>query len=115
MPLMTPQLDLTLTAELRTECVAFLNRIAEYSPTLALLKATGTGDPIARWYYAAYRPDNLDTLIAEYERRGVALLHQVSGLTVAIPQIDLLGELQGKTLARGATGIEVRERDSGII
>jgi hypothetical protein len=114
MPRMTPQLDLTLTAELRTECVAFLNRITEYSPTLALLKATGTGDPVARWYYAAYGPDNLDALVPEYERRGIPLLHQVSGLTVAIRQNDLLGELQGKTLARGATGIEVRERDGGI-
>jgi hypothetical protein len=111
---MTGQLDLTLTAELNTECVAFLNRITEYSPTLALLKATGTGDSAARWYYAAYGPDNLDTLVPEYERRGIPLLHQVSGLTVAIPQNDLLGELQGKTLGRGTTGIEVRERDSGI-
>jgi hypothetical protein len=114
MPRMTPHLDLTLTAELRTECLAFLNRITEYTPTLALLKGTRTGDLVARWYYAAYGPDNLDALVPEYERRGIPLLHQVSGFTVAIPQNDLLGELQGKTLARGATGIEVRERDSGI-
>ena len=114
MPRMTPQLDLTLTAELRAECVAFLSRITEYSPTLVLVKATRLGDPVARWSYAAYGPDNLDALVPDYERLGIPLLHRVSDLTVAIPQSSLLAELEGKTLARGSTGLEVRERESGI-
>ena len=111
---MTPILDLTLTAELRAECVAFLKRITEYDPTLVLLKSTRVGDSAPRWSYAAYGPDNLSALIPEYERRGIPLLHRVSDLTVAIPQADLVRELNGKTLARGPSGIEPREREGGI-
>lgn len=107
-------LDLTFTDELRTECIAFLDRITAYRATLVLMKGTIADDPVERWSYAAYGPDNLNALVPEYERRGIPLLHQVSELTVAIPQHDLLGELEGKTLARGATGIEVRKRDSAI-
>ena len=111
---MTPPLDLTFSAELMTECIAFLSRITEYQATLVLLKGTTGDDPIERWSYGVYAPENLDDLIARYERLGVPLLHQVSGITVAIPQSNLLAELQGKTLVRGIDGLEVQERDGGI-
>jgi hypothetical protein len=111
---MAPPLDLTFSAELLTECNAFLGRITEYQATLVLLKGTRSDDPIERWSYGAYGPKNLSALVPRYERLGLPLLHQVSGLTVAIPQTNLLAELQGKTLVRGVEGLEVRERDSVI-
>jgi hypothetical protein len=113
MPQPTPLLDLTLTTELYAECVAFLSRITEYSPTLVLLKGTRGDDPVPRWTYAAYGP-NLDDMVPAYERRGIPLLYRLSELTIAIPQQDLVRELEGKTLARGPNGIEVRNRGSGI-
>ena len=103
-------LELTFAADLRTECIIFLRGITEYTATLVLLKGTRNGEPIERWSYGTYGPENLDFMVPEYERRGVPLLHQVSGLTVAIPQSQLLGELRGKALVRGAAGIELRER-----
>lgn len=111
---LAPRLDLTFTDELRAECVAFLKRITEYSPTLVLLKGTSTGDPVERWSYGAYAPSNLETRSPVYEEHGTALLYEVSGLTVAIPQTHLLQALEGKILARDSKGLELRERDSGI-
>jgi hypothetical protein len=103
--------DLELADDLRSECVAFLSRITGYRATLVLTKGTTNRDPVERWSYGAYGPQNLQALGPEYERRGVPLLYRVSDLMVAIPQDHLLKELEGKILARSTGGgIELRER-----
>lgn len=108
------QLDLKLTDELRTECIRFLERITEYQPTLVLTKGAENGSPREYWSYGAYGPENLQTLGPEFNRLGHVLLYQVSGLTVAIPQTHLLRELEGKTLARTANGIEILDHIGDI-
>lgn len=62
MPRMVQRLNLTFTDDLRTECIAFLSRITDYAPTLVLMKGARNYDPVERWWYGAYGPDNLRTL-----------------------------------------------------
>ena len=110
MSLRPQPLDLEFADDLRAECVAFLSRITDYRATLVLTKGNTDRDPVERWSYGAYGPRNLQALGPEYERRNVPLLYQASNLMVAIPQNHLLKELEGKTLVRSASGIELKDR-----
>jgi hypothetical protein len=122
MPSVAPPLDLALADDLRRECLAFLQRQSEPHSTLVLLKGTRaviehgqrTEDPTERWSYAAYGPDQLRDLEAMYAQRGVPLLHEISGMLVAIPQTHLLEELKGRTLTRGGLGLVLVDRGDGI-
>src|SRR5207248_3345914 len=107
-------LDLTFTPEAKAEVVAFLARIRDFPPTLSLMNARASGDSEDRWTYGAYAPRNLEVVGTELEAIGHPLLYSFDGLTVAIPQFDLIPELTGKTLGLGARGLILQERPHGI-
>jgi len=122
MPSVAPPLDLTLADDLRREWLAFLQRQSEPGSTLVLLKGTRaviqhgerTEDPTERWSYTTYGPDQLRHLEATYAQHGFPLLHEISGITVAIPQTQLLQELKGRTLTRDSSGLVLVDRSDGI-
>jgi hypothetical protein len=107
-------LDLQLTADARAQAMSVLRRGDTDISTLCLLKGRRDDEPQERWYFGLYGSENVNFLSQGLEGLGRALLYDVAGLIVAIPQVDLLVELSGKTLAIQQDRIVVLERKSGI-
>jgi len=121
MPSVAPTLDFAFADDLRRECLAYLKR-SEPNSALVLLKGTRTvieagqrtKDPTERWSYAAYAPVQLRGLQEIYAQQGLPLIHEISGMLVAIPQTHLLEELKGRTLTRDSSGLVLVDRADGI-
>jgi hypothetical protein len=95
-----PVLDLQLSIELVQRVTRFLHSIKEFPATLCLLKGKALGEDTApRWTYGSYGPDNISAVEPELAQLGHPLLYKVGDLIVAIPQYQLVSELEGKTLA----------------
>jgi hypothetical protein len=107
-------LDLQLTADARARAKSLLRKGDLDPSTLCLLKGRRDDEPQEHWYFGLYGPQNVDFLSQELEGLDRALLYDVGGLIVAIPQVDLLVELYGKTLAIRQERIVVLERERGI-
>ena len=107
-------LDLRFTPELREEILSFLAGITEYEPTLSLMKSTHADDPEEAWHYGAYAPRNIEVLAPEFGRLGHPLLYSADDLVVAIPQVHLLAELRGKTLAQGPGRLVLMDREPRV-
>jgi hypothetical protein len=114
MPSVAPPLDLTLADDLRLECLAYLQRQSLPGSTLVLLKSKRSGHSSERWGYAAYGPAQLQHLETQYAEYGFPLVHEVSGMLVAIPQTHLLEALKGRTLTRDSSGLVLVDRVDGI-
>jgi hypothetical protein len=71
-------------------------------------------DPIERWFYTVFGPNQLQDLEAQYAKHGFPLVHDISGMLVAIPQTHLLKELSGRTLTRDRSGLVLADRGDGI-
>jgi len=105
---------LSFTPEARAKITAFLARITDYVPILCIMKGRSLPETVDRWTYGAYGPQNIDGLAPEYEQRGKPLLYIADGITVAIPQYQLIHEIEGKVLGLGDGCLVVLENDAAI-
>jgi hypothetical protein len=105
---------LAFSPQARAKIDAFLARITEYPPTLCIMKGRTLPETDDKWTYGAYGPDNLKALAPDYERLGKPLLYAVDGLSVAIPQYQLVHELEGKVLELGDGCLIVRDGNAAI-
>jgi hypothetical protein len=104
-------LDVLITVELKAAMLRFIDSITEFKPTICLMKGHWSGGTEASWYFGAYAPENIEAVGSELAHQGHPLLYCIGDMTVAIPQFDLVPELNGKSLSVGARGIEVENRD----
>ena len=111
---MLAAIDLTFTEEARSRIASFLGSITEYPPTLTLMKGTTNNDSTERWTYGAYGPENIKAVEPSLLERGKPLLYSVDGMVAAIPQFQLVHELEGKTLGLGVRGLAVLEREHDV-
>ena len=88
-----PQLDLRIAPDARSRIVRFIASTdrSDAVPTLMM-------DVHKRWSIGAYYQENIEGLSPEYEKNGWPLLHSCDGLTMAIPQWNLVPVLRGLTL-----------------
>jgi hypothetical protein len=89
------------TPPARTEVERALQKANVKGGVLALFRHD---DPASRWSYAVYPPDRIDALATALESRGVALLYELDGLTVAISDQHDVRALGGKQLGVGGSG-----------
>ena len=101
--------NVKFTAEAKGHIDAFLATITDYPPTLALMKGRASGDTVERWRYSAYAPENIKRVEPELLQLGKPLLYAVDGYVAAIPQFQLIHELEGRSLGIGERGLVVLE------
>jgi len=65
-------------------------------------------DVDGKWSIGAYYQENIDGLRPLYQEKGWPLLYACDGLTLAIPQYQVLSTLRGRTLDRTTDGYVVR-------
>jgi|SRR6266850_5310009 len=86
-------LNLRVAPDARSRIVRFVASIDRPDAVATLMFDTNK-----RWSIGAYYRENIDGLTPEYEKNGWPLLHSCDGLTLAIPQWNLVPILEGRTL-----------------
>ena len=77
---------------------------------MAFLKGRKEGEVGEHWLYGTYSADKVVTAAREVELHGYALLYEVEGITVAIPQFHLLSELEGMHIDEEDGRLVLREQ-----
>jgi len=61
-----------------------------------------------RWSIGAYYRENIEGLTPKYQENGWPLLHSCDGVTLAIPQYNVVPVLDGRILDRTSDGYVIR-------
>jgi hypothetical protein len=103
-------LRIKLLPEVRQVLESVLRGAKDSQPTICFTKGRVDNEREERWTIGAYSRAQ----ISEMERDGKPLLYSVEGFVVAIPQSELMNELEDKIFGLGPRGLVVLDREPGI-
>jgi hypothetical protein len=103
-------LRIKLLPEVRQALESVLSGAKDIQPTICLTKGRVGNEREQRWTIGAYS----QTQIGEMVGVGKPLLYSIETFVVAIPQSELINELNDKTLGLGPGGLVVLDRGPGI-
>ena len=104
------QLDARLTDTGKAELLQFVQDVPEPDSVIAFLKGRVEGADAETWFYGTYGKDKVSRIAHEVEQHGHALLYEIDGVTVAIPQFHLMSELLGMIIDVEKGRLAIRER-----
>jgi hypothetical protein len=103
-------LRVKLLPEVTQALESILSSAKDIQPTICFTKGRVDNEREERWTVGAYSRAQ----ISEMERVGKPLLYSVETFVVAIPQYELINELEDKIFGLGAHGLVVLDRAPGI-
>jgi hypothetical protein len=103
-------LRIKLLPKVKQVLESILSAAKDTQPTICFTKGRMNNELEERWTIGAYS----QAQISEMERAGKPLLYSVGGFVVAIPQYELINELEDKIFGLGPRGLVVLDRDPGI-
>jgi len=95
------KIDVKFTPAARARLEAFIASIDSPGATICLMKGRVSGEHFDWWRYNYYDDWNIPKVTEMLAPLGRPLLYDCDGLTIALPQFQLIPELEGKTLALG--------------
>jgi hypothetical protein len=104
------RLRVKLLPEVRQVLESILSSAKDIQPTICFTKGREDNEREERWTVGAYSRAQ----IIEMERVGRPLLYSVERFVVAIPQYELINELEDKTFGLGPHGLLLLDRERGI-
>jgi hypothetical protein len=90
------RLGVRLSEAARKHLLRHLQAYETIQPFLGLLGSGGHGARAERWSLVAYSTEQVRTMEAEYLAFGAQLIFDLDGISVALPQLHLRRQLEGK-------------------
>jgi hypothetical protein len=103
-------LRMKLLPEVKQVLDSILSSAKDIQPTICFTKGRVDNECEERWTVGAYSREQ----ISEMERVGNPVLYSVEGFIVAIPQPELIDELENKIFGLGPNGLVLLDREPGI-
>jgi hypothetical protein len=89
-------LDVRLSDAARQHLLRHLQAYEAIQPFLGLLGSGGRGQRAERWSLVAYSTEQVRAMEAEYLAFGAQLIFALDGIPIALPQLHLRRQLEGK-------------------
>lgn len=89
-------LNVRLSDAARQHLLRHLRAYKTFRPFLGLLGSGGHGERAERWSIVAYGAEQVRAMEAEYRAFGTQVIFDLDGIPVAVPQLHLRHQLDGK-------------------
>jgi hypothetical protein len=93
-------LGATFSPEARARIIDFLNSFVSFKPALGLLYGAVSQDGSGKgsWSITAFGPQTVAEMVEMYAGFGSVVRYELDGITVVIPQLAHIGELESGIL-----------------
>jgi hypothetical protein len=92
------KINAKLTAFAKEQMLNFLSQTNIEGAMIGIDKGRWEDESEEHWGYGSYSPEQIEKVAPEYEEQGHSLLYDLDGITIVFSQVQLLEELEGKTI-----------------